>query len=520
MRVLLVIFPLLIYLSTCHGYRILGLFPFQGKSHFVMFEHLMKGLAKKGHQIDVVSKFPLKKPYPNYTDIVTLPTTLRLVNNMSFELMQQLLSSNPTYAVATVGGNELCEFLGNPEIKELAKPKNPPYDAVLIEVFGAQCFGVIAHMLKVPLIGISTTALYPWLFDMIAQPESLAITPSNLLSLTESMNFWQRLQNIVFTTYDKWYFNYLTTREQDRMIREHFGPDMPSVRELEKKVSLVLINSHITLNGIQPKTAAAVDVGGIHVQDEDETLQPELEKWMNDSKDGFIYFTFGSMMMIETFPRKFLTVLYASLGKIAPVRVIMKIPKPEKLPAALPENIYISPWMPQIKVLKHPNIKAFITHGGLMGTQESIACGVPMIGIPLFADQFTNIDRYVARNIALRLDIDTITEESFDAALNAILRDPLYRETARKLSQRFLDRPLNAIDTANYWIEYIIRYGEDSLRSPAMDLTWWQISLIDVIGFLLFCTAIVVAIVVFTVRFVKEMLNENHKSLSYSKKIN
>lgn len=72
---------------------------------------------------------------------------------------------------------------------------------------------------------------------------------------------------------------------------------------------------------------------------------------MNDSKDGFIYFTFGSMVMIETFPHKFLRVLYVSLGKIAPTRILMKIPNPEKLPPGLPGNIYMSPWMPQIKVL-------------------------------------------------------------------------------------------------------------------------------------------------------------------------
>lgn len=72
---------------------------------------------------------------------------------------------------------------------------------------------------------------------------------------------------------------------------------------------------------------------------------------MNESRDGFLYFTFGSMVNIETFPLRFLNILYSSLSKIAPVRVLMKVPNPDKLPPGLPKNIHTSPWMPQIKVL-------------------------------------------------------------------------------------------------------------------------------------------------------------------------
>lgn len=76
---------------------------------------------------------------------------------------------------------------------------------------------------------------------------------------------------------------------------------------------------------------------------------------------------------------------------------------------------------------EHKNVKAFITHGGLMGTQEAIQYGVPLIGIPLFADQFININTYVRLNIAVGLETDTLTEEKMDHALNSILNDPKYR---------------------------------------------------------------------------------------------
>ncbi|XP_039309137.1 UDP-glucosyltransferase 2 [Solenopsis invicta] len=520
MRVLPVIFLWLHYLSVCNGYRLLGIFPLQSKSHFGMFEQLMKGLARKGHQVDIVSSFPLEKSYPNYTDLVTLPTTREVVNKLSYAEMK-IFTTNPTYVIGTLGGNEVCKHLGNTKIKELAKQKNPSYDAIIVEVLAAQCFSIIAHILKIPMIGVTTRTLYPWVPQIIGQPENLAFVSNINLDFTTPMNFWQRLCNVLRTLYDKWFFDYLTTRVQDKLIRENFGPDMPSVREIERKLSLILVNSHITLDGIQPRTPAVVDVGGLHIHAENQTcctqLQPELKKWMDDSKDGFIYFTFGSMVTIETFPHEFLRILYASLGKIAPVRVLIKVTAPEKLPSGLPENIHISPWMPQLMVLRHSNIKAFITHGGFMGTQEAISCGVPMIGIPLFMDQFTNINAYVVKNITIRLDINEITERSMDAALNAILKNPLYRESAQNLSRQFLDRPMNAIDTATYWIEYVIKYGENSLRSPAMDMTWWQLSLVDVILFLLFCATIIIAVIVFIVQFILKLKHKNSNTL-YSKK--
>lgn len=72
---------------------------------------------------------------------------------------------------------------------------------------------------------------------------------------------------------------------------------------------------------------------------------------MNDSKNGFIYFSFGSMVKIESFPAKYIQIFYNSLGKIAPVRVLMKIAKSDELPPGLPGNVHTLSWIPQVKVL-------------------------------------------------------------------------------------------------------------------------------------------------------------------------
>lgn len=49
---------------------------------------------------------------------------------------------------------------------------------------------------------------------------------------------------------------------------------------------------------------------------------------------------------------------------------------------------------------------------------------------------------------------------------------------------------MNAMDTAIYWIEYVIRNGPSVLRSPALDLKWWELAQLDIYVF------IVVSIVV------------------------
>lgn len=55
-----------------------------------------------------------------------------------------------------------------------------------------------------------------------------------------------------------------------------------------------------------------------------------------------------------------------------------------------------------------------------------------------------------------------------------------------ELSAKFKDRPMNALDTALFWTEYVLKHGNGTnIASPAIDLDFYQYFLLDVIGVVL-----------------------------------
>lgn len=77
----------------------------------------------------------------------------------------------------------------------------------------------------------------------------------------------------------------------------------------------------------------------------------------------------------------------------------------------------------------------------------------------------------------------------------------------KKVSEQFLDRPLTPLDTAIYWIEYVIKHGENALRSPAMDLRWWQLEMLDVAAILLLVAVIIGAVLIVVLRYLFSLAN-------------
>lgn len=131
------------------------------------------------------------------------------------------------------------------------------------------------HHLNVPIVALSPSSIYPWLNQRIGNPENLAFSSSILLPYDEKMNFWMRFHNVIHTLYYKYFFDYYTDKQTD-IIRKNFGPNTPSVRELEQSVALVLTNSHLSLNGVKPTAPSVIEVGGLHVQNNSDSEIPTV----------------------------------------------------------------------------------------------------------------------------------------------------------------------------------------------------------------------------------------------------
>ena len=81
------------------------------------------------------------------------------------------------------------------------------------------------------------------------------------------------------------------------------------------------------------------------------------------------------------------------------------------------------PWAPQVAVLRHASVGAFVTHAGWASVLEGVASGVPMACRPFFGDH-----RMIARSVAsvwgfgLAFEGATMTRAGVAAAVGELLR--------------------------------------------------------------------------------------------------
>lgn len=89
-----------------------------------------------------------------------------------------------------------------------------------------------------------------------------------------------------------------------------------------------------------------------------------------------------------------------------------------------PDNVMIGKWLPQDDILAHPNVKLFVTHGGLGSIVESMYHGVPIVGTPIFGDQIPNVEIVVSNGWGVKVDFKSMNETLLYDGIRKVLDEP------------------------------------------------------------------------------------------------
>ncbi|XP_073732244.1 UDP-glucuronosyltransferase 1A1 isoform X4 [Misgurnus anguillicaudatus] len=467
-------------------------------SHWTGVKAVAEEMGRRGHTVIVVmpeismrmgpgkhyitKKFPVSYSQEMFSKITaeyshrmtTLEDSFVMSVVSKMNQMKKMFDLMASTAESLFKNQELIDFL-----------REQKFDAVLTDPvlpIGA----ILAYNLSVPAVYMLRAM--PCGLDGCPNPPSYV--PRFFTLNTDRMTFGQRVVNMFATMLEVPLCKMMYGPYEE--ITSNFIQSDVSVMEILSSAAIWLMRYDFTLEFPKPMMPNTVLIGGINCEIRN-PLTKEVEEFVEGSgEDGFVVFTLGSL--IASMPKEKAEIFFNAFSMI-PQRVLWRYTG--EIPENVPKNVKLMKWLPQNDLLGHPKAKAFITHGGTHGIYEGICNGVPMVMLPLFGDQNDNVHRVASRGVGVILDIHEITSEALVDALNTVITNSSYKEKMKKLSAIHNDRPIQPLDLAVHWTEFVMRHkGADHLRPAAHDLNWLQYHSLDVIGFLL-CVVLIVTIVSF-----------------------
>ncbi|KAM9828549.1 UDP glucuronosyltransferase 5 family, polypeptide E1 [Syngnathus typhle] len=496
---------LLMCSATCWGGKIF-VYPTEG-SHWINMKILLEVLHSQGHQITVLRTstswyIPEKSPY--YTSItieVKQSNNIESQNSMTSFLEKSIEIQRHKGSLwafvefyrnifnfleethMSVAHMMVSIFENQTLIQEL---KESRYDLCLTDP--AFPGGVLmAHYLDLPMV-----FNVRWIFNGEAHfavaPSPLSYVPQLFSLYTDKMDFFQRMNNVFYHGILIYMHHFVSNPPYQDVCNRYLGGDV-SLMSLMQGADIWLMRVDFLFEFPRPTMPNVVYIGGFQGKPS-EPLPADLEDFVQSSGEhGVVVMTLGTLLG-DLGPK--LSEIIASAFASLPQKVVWR--HIGERPATLGNNTLLVDWLPQNDLLGHPKTKVFVTHGGTNGIYEAIYHGVPILGIPLIFDQHDNMVRMKAWGGAEIVDVVALDVESFTASLRNIV-DPKksYKQNMIKVSQLHRDRPMKPVDTAVFWIEYVMRHrGAPHLRTDSYKLPWYAYHSLDVIAVLaLFCFLLV-----------------------------
>ncbi len=485
---------LLLITRACEGGNIL-VFPIEG-SHWVNMDIILQALHSRGHSITIVrsSKSWYIKDKSSYYDSVTVQVEKSLDQKFVTEIIAEAIQFERgalplmSFLYMTVGmfgtfveahaavGEFVSAMLADGEL--MRHLKDSKFDVVITD----PCWGggvILAKYLNLPLV-YNVRWLIAGEGHLAIAPSPLSYIPITGTGYTDKMTFFQRVKNMLL---------YIISQTQNHLVGKliyqkicdtYLGPDH-DFHQLVLDADIWLMRVDFVFEFPRPTMPNVVYMGGFQCKPA-EPLPEHLEDFVQSSGEhGVIIMSLGTF--VSELPADLANEIAATFAKL-PQKVIWRY-KGDR-PATLGNNTLLVDWMPQNDLLGHPKIKLFVAHGGTNGVQEAIYHGVPVVGLPMFFDQYDNLLRLRERGGAKLLTLATVDkDDNLLKAIQEVLNEPSYTVNMQRLSRLHRDQPMKPLDTALFWIEFVMRHkGAAHLRTESYRLPWYSYHSVDVMLFL------------------------------------
>ncbi|XP_045487170.1 UDP-glucosyltransferase 2 isoform X2 [Pieris rapae] len=470
----------ILFLNMCTGYKVLLVFPFPFKSHGIFGEGFVRHLINAGHEVTYVTPFPINNTNPKLHQIdVTSDNSFKPSLNLK-EILERNMRREG-WKLYLMMKSVAEKTASNVKVQALLNDTSRKFDVAVVEWMDNEIYSGFSAVFECPFIWFFPYDQYIEILRLIHTPPNPAYTPNMRTINLPPFTFIQRVQELWYTIdtlFKRHFFIHTLEEETYRIFFEPAmkkrGKELPAYSDVKYNASLAFSGSHISLRDVPEIPSALKIIGGFH----------DLQKIMDRSKQGVILFSMGTQLtfgglsnlvtgLVNTFSKLKYTVLW----------------KTNEESLALPSNVIAKKWIPQVSVLAHPNCILFITHGGLLSVTEAVHFGVPIIGLPAFADQFINIRSAVNNGFAKEVKLSVNMGNELLLAINDVTNDPRYYARAKEISRIYHSRVVPPGVELVHWIEEVVTSrGAPHLRSPALSMPLYQKYYLDLAASILIIT--------------------------------
>ncbi|GMR37906.1 hypothetical protein PMAYCL1PPCAC_08101, partial [Pristionchus mayeri] len=411
-----------------------------GKSHLQFAEKLIELLNENGHTVDAVFgmlnsyvhlkgtygtrslaavHFPGESPWGQVAQHIIHP----------FEKSSELSRLIPEPNKFLETSAQLCDLLlDSSEVAQLLSLNR--YDLAMITGYDL-CPFALAYVHKIsPAVSFVPTPAYMTQYYQAGLPE-LPLYENIVFDAryAPKSSFIRRVFESLRTARER-YAHHQASIHITEKFRARFGDDFPDAREIMRNVSLDFTNSHPLLEEPKPISFRLRYIGGIALP-RPNPLDQKLKEMLDLAPKGNVIFSFGTQVGHEKISEELKRVFIRTFQRFPEYNFLWKFDGVTDFNAS---NIFNLDWLPQTDLLYDSRVVTFISHMGLNSFTEASFAGVPVVAIPLFADQVHNALRALALGTGKIVRKTEITEENLTRALSAILFDERYLNRAKELA--------------------------------------------------------------------------------------